>query len=54
VPGDGALVDLAGVEPAGGDLARDGRGGVGDLRAAAVVDAELQGDRAVAGRTALG
>src|SRR3712207_8848258 len=34
-PGDDVLVDLARIEPAGGDLAGDGRGGVGDLGPAA-------------------
>src|SRR3712207_7288980 len=41
-PGDDVLVDLARIEPAGGDLAGDGRGGVGDLGPAAVVDAHGQ------------
>src|SRR3712207_7993523 len=41
-PGDDVLVDLARVEPAGGDLAGDGRGGVGDLGLAAAVDAHGQ------------
>src|SRR6478736_7974323 len=42
VPGERLLVDFLGVEPAGGDLAADGTGCVGELRAAAVVDAHRQ------------
>ncbi len=47
VAGDRPLVHLVRVEPAGGDLAGDRPGRVGDLRPAAVVHAELQRDHVV-------
>jgi hypothetical protein len=53
-PGDGALVDPRRVQSTGGRLPGDGRGGIGDLRATAVVDAELQREHPVVAGEVLG
>src|SRR5690606_4428051 len=45
--GERVLVHLGRVDPALGDVLGQPGGGVGDLRAAPVVDAELQGERGV-------
>src|SRR5262249_61731182 len=52
--GEGALVDLGRIELARGSLAGDRPGGVDDLGAAAVVDAELQGEPVVVAGVLLG
>ena len=48
VTGEHRLVDPVGAQLPGGDVRRDRRGGINDLGAAAVVDAELQGQHRVA------
>src|SRR3954447_6948259 len=53
-PGDGRLVDLVGVQPAGGRLPGDRGDGVGDLGPAAVVHAHGQGEDVVVPRELLG